>query len=264
MTRRRVGAPPAWLVPFQHAFTNALRLPLVGGSGVLTSTHAAPGLAVYNRQYWFRLFTALQTSYPLTTRLLGAWTFNHVAQAYLRAEPPTETDLNNLGLSFPCFLAREHPPEIVEAAGVDLAFLDVLRSPFLVRWKLGEVSHVNWDVTGLEVSQAVRIVTEHWPLMELRRALPREEHAHAVTLPLRYPTPHTWVLGRTPEGVMQWPLKPNQAKFYELVAKKPLAKAIAEFTSLVPEAEQPELGTFIQAWMAEGMDVGLWEGLKSY
>jgi len=49
-------------------------------------------LALYNRQYWFRLFTLFQGAFPLTTRLLSHFTFNGYVSGFLTARPPRHWD----------------------------------------------------------------------------------------------------------------------------------------------------------------------------
>jgi hypothetical protein len=90
---------PPWLADFQARFGDTLRTPLDRTSGTLTATPAtydaalvaevgSERLAVYNRQYWLRLFGVLHDAFPLTARLVGYWAFNEHAGAYLAAQPP--------------------------------------------------------------------------------------------------------------------------------------------------------------------------------
>jgi Putative DNA-binding domain len=108
-----VNAPPpapAWLADLQRQFGDALRAPLRVDAGALRPdpasyppslcARASTRLAVYNRQYWFRLYGALQGEYPLTARLLGLWTFNQAAQAFLLAHPPRHADLRRAADGF--------------------------------------------------------------------------------------------------------------------------------------------------------------------
>ena len=98
-------APP-WLEDFQSRFGTVVRAPLDRATGTLVArvetydptmveasidgptTTRAERLAVYNRQYWFRLFGVLHSAFPLVCRLLGHWTFNGYAGRYLEAHPP--------------------------------------------------------------------------------------------------------------------------------------------------------------------------------
>src|SRR5688500_16487545 len=97
----------AWLAQWQGEFGTVLRTPLDRRTGslravaadypstlverLLPSTQLTAGerLAVYHRQYWFRLLGALQQAYPLMVRLLGTWHFNHLAGEFLQQKPPS-------------------------------------------------------------------------------------------------------------------------------------------------------------------------------
>src|SRR4051812_20796298 len=82
-------ASPAWLLELQATFGDVLRTPLSSATGTFCADTAAypaallarvtsraeisqaERLAVYHRQYWFRLFTLLQGAFPLTANLIG-------------------------------------------------------------------------------------------------------------------------------------------------------------------------------------------------
>ena len=114
-------APP-WLAAFQARFSAVLCAPLDRSTGTLRERaadypadacgdalatgrqSAAERLAVYNRQYWFRLFSVLQHEYRLTARLLGAWHFNELAGRFLEANPPRHPDLGCAADGFVTFL----------------------------------------------------------------------------------------------------------------------------------------------------------------
>ena len=103
---------PDWLVELQGRFGAVIRTPLDRSSGALRATvsanapaalddsldgprrPAAERLAVYNRQYWFRLFGVMQTAFPLTARLLGHWHSTTTRRAFsslTRRTPGTST-----------------------------------------------------------------------------------------------------------------------------------------------------------------------------
>lgn len=91
---------PEWLAELQARFGSVLRTPLDRSTGTLSATPETydpilvaqvsdpRGLAIYNRQVWFRLFEVLQSAFPLTARLLGLWQFNFYASRFLEGNPP--------------------------------------------------------------------------------------------------------------------------------------------------------------------------------
>jgi hypothetical protein len=65
-------------------------------------------LEIYNRQYWFRLLSALAEDFPALRAVAGANAFERLAINYLTAHPSRSFSLRNLGSKLPEWLA-EHP-----------------------------------------------------------------------------------------------------------------------------------------------------------
>ncbi|RYE86013.1 MAG: DUF2063 domain-containing protein, partial [Myxococcales bacterium] len=119
---------PGWLGEFQARFGTVLRTPLDRATGTLRAAvtaydadlcretqdawwgPASGCLAVYNRQYWFRLFTVLQQALPLTTALVGPWAFNELAADFLLAHPPASWDIDLVPDGF-----AAHLPALLDA-----------------------------------------------------------------------------------------------------------------------------------------------------
>jgi hypothetical protein len=54
-------------------------------------------LEIYNRQYWFRLFTSFEEDFPGLQAVVGRKRFQSLMRAYLEAHPSTSFSLRNLG-----------------------------------------------------------------------------------------------------------------------------------------------------------------------
>ncbi|HEY2039197.1 MAG TPA: DNA-binding domain-containing protein [Edaphobacter sp.] len=65
-------------------------------------------LEIYNRQYWFRLVSAVAEDFPTLNAVLGQKRFDALILAYLAAHPSTSWTLRNLGGKLPAFL-EVHP-----------------------------------------------------------------------------------------------------------------------------------------------------------
>jgi Putative DNA-binding domain len=65
-------------------------------------------LEIYNRQYWFRLFTAFEEDFPGLQAITGKKKFETLMRAYLEACPSTSFSLRNLGSKLHDWL-RENP-----------------------------------------------------------------------------------------------------------------------------------------------------------
>jgi Putative DNA-binding domain len=65
-------------------------------------------LEIYNRQYWFRLVSAVSEDFPTLNALLGPKRFDALILAYLAENPSMSWTLRDLGSTLPAFLER-HP-----------------------------------------------------------------------------------------------------------------------------------------------------------
>src|SRR5277367_31126 len=65
-------------------------------------------LEIYNRQYWFRLFSAMAEDFPGLRNVLGEKQFDAMCKAYLIDCPSTSFTLRNLGSKLESWL-RSHP-----------------------------------------------------------------------------------------------------------------------------------------------------------
>ena len=261
-------SPPPWLADFEARFGATLRASLDRSTGrleaapsaydaSLTADTVTPArLAVYNRQYWFRLFEVMHAAFPLVTRLVGPWEMNgHVAR-FLLAHPPRSWDIDAAGDGFEDFLTDE---ALREAARVDAAWRRVRRAPAVTPFRPTAADAARLLESALVLSPAVAFVRESWPLMELR-ATPGDGR---LALPARLPAPRAWVLAASAEGIRRAPLDPRQATLYELLTQRPLAHALAELESSSSPDEAAELPELARRWLAESVERGYWSGLSS-
>ncbi len=84
-------------------------------------------IEIYQQQYWWRLLSILQKTYPAVTRLFGHAVFNQtIAAPYLLKHPSKTWDLNSLGKELPRWLSGNYRESdkalIVSMAEIDLAF----------------------------------------------------------------------------------------------------------------------------------------------
>ena len=61
-------------------------------------------LEIYNRQYWFRVITAVAEDFPALNAVLGSEVFDELVLAYLRENPSSSFTLRNLGSKLPEWL----------------------------------------------------------------------------------------------------------------------------------------------------------------
>ena len=82
-------------------------------------------LEIYNRQYWFRLFSSFEEDFPGLKSIVGTRRFETLMRAYLEANPSRSFTLRNLGRSLVVWLSEnpEYTQPDTEAA-VSMAALE--------------------------------------------------------------------------------------------------------------------------------------------
>ncbi|MFO0603131.1 MAG: putative DNA-binding domain-containing protein [Polyangiales bacterium] len=274
------GRPaPPWLAELQQRFGAVLTVPLGRDTGTLTApvdayapevvadvrdahnATAAARLAVYNRQYWFRLFTVMQTGYPLTTRLLGAWRFNDHAARFLRARPPRHWDIDRALDGFEASLAEtlEPGPErdaCLEAARLESLRRALFRAPAVPTFAPTAADAARLLDARLVPSPAVAIFRESFALVTLDASGPEG------VAPARLPRPRWWALVRGPSGVRYDALAPLEGELLELLGRHTVREALARLEASCTEAERAALPTHAQRWLAQSVARGCWVGLS--
>ena len=281
------SAPP-WLADFQARFGAVIRTPLDRATGTLRATPDAydPGvgakdahnatsgerLAVYNRQYWFRLFTVLQATFPLTTRLLGHWSFNDYAARFLLASPPRSWDIDDAAEGFEGFFAaaldapRVGPSglereALIEAVAIDAAWRAVLRAPDLAAYRPSAEDAARLLDARLTPSPAVAVLEEHWSLVELRQSLLGDAGQAPVSLPAR--RAQWWALARQPNGVARVRLEPREGELLTLLRRYPVREALGRLEQACSAQERGELPERARRWLARGVELDFWIGISA-
>lgn len=273
-----------------------LRTPLDGTSGTLAVTPSSydreltelalastklgstDRLAIYNRQYWFRLFTVFHGAFPLTTRLLSHFTFNAYVSRFLVARPPRGWDLDAMLVGFDDFLLEAlpagtvpiagqrvgiEPLAVVQAARIDAAFHRVFRAPAVEPFH-PRAEHAEQLLSSrLSASPAAAVLEEHWPLCELRRAVALAAGEAAVALPERLSQPRFWLLLRTGTKLGLSALEPREAQLWRLLQELRVGAALEKLEADCSSGERVDLPTNTQRWLARSVTLGLWTGLEA-
>lgn len=273
------------LAALQERFSAALRAPLPAAAGRLSAGAVDPvlraavapvgaadadaRLAAYRRQYWYRLFTVLQNEYPLTTALMGAWTFNRFAEAHLLANPPPSADIAAVGNGFDAALIDRLglPPAapVAEAARLDAAMRAVWTAPEAAALDPGRLADALMDGAPvyLVMSPAARIVTEHRPLCTARRLLAGRPPVDEVPLdppPAYADGAHFVLLVRAEGGVVEVPLGPPVARLYALLGQNSVEAALQALGHAFPGVD---LAPLVQQAFADAGRWGLWSDMRT-
>ena len=266
--------PPAWLADFQARFGAMLRTPLDRGTGTLRATPSRYGaelrrearhgprapaderLAVYNRQYWFRLFGLVQSAFPLTARLLGYWHFNGYATRFLLARPPSGWNVERAAEGFDAFLVdlldapsvRLEPggsvierDALLEAAKIDAAWRSVFFAPNVPAFRPSPADAHRLLDGRLAPSPTVIVFGEHWPLLELRRRIGGVPGESPIALPPKLEKPAFWALVRKPAGIGELPLERREAELFLLLREHPIREALSRLEGACSGEERAAL-----------------------
>ena len=123
-------------------------------------------LEIYNRQYWFRVITAVAEDFPALNTVLGSESFDQLVLAYLRDNPSTSFTLRNLGSKLPEWL--ESHPEFTPDSH-DLA-LDIARLEwaYVEAYDRAAVPPVNAaDFAGFDTETKISL-QPHLQLLDLK------------------------------------------------------------------------------------------------
>jgi hypothetical protein len=285
-----------WLALFQAEFTAVLRVPLDRSSRILRADvprydaaacarvrpgqrSAAERLAVYNRQYWFRLFGVFQNEYPLTARLIGMWHFNALVAEFLRTTPPRQHDLAAAADGFEAYLVAlqstpawaslapsANPLACAQAASIDAAFRAAARAESAPPFRPNALQRALESLAEVQLkpSPAFALLEESWPLLKLRRASLDAEGERALDLPEPYPDgPHSWALSRTQEGLHVLALARLQALLLRLLCTHRVGAALERLEAECSPTERSQLPANVQRWLAQGVRHGFWRGIAS-
>ncbi|MDX2091201.1 MAG: DNA-binding domain-containing protein [Kofleriaceae bacterium] len=265
------------LEQFQQQFSAMLRSPLDRSTGTLrarTDTYARElvqsvcdagvdpreRLAVYNRQYWFRLFGVLQQEHRLTVALLGAWAFNDLATQFLVAKPPQGHDLGAIAEGFAAFAsAMLQRKEIAEALAIDRAFRTAALAPPERSLHIGPAEAARLPVARLVWSRSLTLVEEHWPLVTLRQRLPNLVDDTTAPLPAPHESMATWAIHRTEQGLRCQPLEPLHAELLHLLRTHAIGEALAV---LEHRRSSGVVAARVKDWFAADLASGFWTGLE--
>lgn len=272
---------PTWLAELQAQLGAVLREPLDRSSGTLraaterypddavrevvdaSNADARARLAVYNRQYWFRLFGVLQTVFPLTARLLGHWDFNDHAAQFLRAEAPRTWSLDDVPRGFERFLERSlaaHPAReaLLEAAHIDALWRAVFLAPDCAPLRPRAEDAARLPELRLALAPSVAVLVERWPLLELKGRLGELRGESALALPARLATPRWYALVREDAGIRRLPLEPREGELLTLLQQHTVGEALAQLEARVPPDERVSLPASTQRWLARSVTAGFW------
>ncbi len=138
-------------------------------------------LEIYNRQYWFRLFSSMIEDFPGVRSVLGEKRFDAMCKAYLMDCPSRSFTLRNLGAKLEPWL-RKHPKwagtkqqlvlDIARLEWADIEAFDAAAVPALRTEDLGGVSGAG---LRLQLQPYMQLLSFHYPVDDLLLAMRKED-----------------------------------------------------------------------------------------
>jgi Putative DNA-binding domain len=225
-------------------------------------------LEVYNRQYWFRLFEALDTDFPALIKLVGKERFRELAEAYISDCPSQSYTLRDLGSRLANWLvanpekAGEQPEAAADVAKLEWAYVEAFDAAELPPAKAEEIAAAGEDAK-LRLQPHIRFVELQTAVDEFTakahdNEFGRREKQNRRFGKDRFKPGETFTVAvyRKDDQVAQLPLENEAVVLVKAIADgKPLGDALeSAFLNGTIPAEQ--IAPKIQQWFA------VWSGLQ--
>ena len=133
-------------------------------------------LEIYNRQYWFRVLSALAEDFPALRAVVGARKFGELSIAYLSDHPSRSFSLRNLGSKLvewlgahPKFALRRHALA-VDVARIEWAFVEAFDNAENTPLTLEQIATLDGD-SRLAVQPHVRLMALNYAADEVVLAM---------------------------------------------------------------------------------------------
>lgn len=138
-------------------------------------------LEIYNRQYWFRVFSALAEDFPGLRAVLGERRFDAMSKAYLLANPSRSFTLRDLGSRMESWLAK-NPSwagtnqslalDIARLEWADIEAFDGKAEPAL---RTEDLANADPARLKLRLQPYVRLLSFHYPVDDLLLEVRKED-----------------------------------------------------------------------------------------
>jgi hypothetical protein len=153
-------------------------------------------LEIYNRQYWFRVISAVSEDFPALAAVLGSERFDALVLAYLRENPSTSFTLRSLGARLPAWLA-EHPeftPKrkhdlVQDVANLEWAYVEAFDRAKVSPLSAEDFGHLDGDST-LSLQPHLQLLALRYPVDEL-------------VLAVRHQTPESDIMSNAVSEIVQ-------------------------------------------------------------
>jgi hypothetical protein len=144
-------------------------------------------LEIYNRQYWFRLFSSMNEDFPGLRSVLGERRFDALCRAYLTDCPSRSFTLRNLGSQLEFWL-ESHPDfaganqalalDIVRLEWADIEAFDGKIEPAL---RAEDLANQDGETLRLRLQPYVRLLSLRYPVDDLLLDVRKDEDTEVAS-----------------------------------------------------------------------------------
>lgn len=227
-------------------------------------------LEIYNRQYWFRLYTCFEEDFPGLLAIVGRAKFDALMRAYLTDCPSVSFTLRNLGSRLEAWLddhlqyLAPHPALARDMVRLEWAHIEAFDSEERPRLSAQALAKIDEHST-LQLQPYLRLLALSWPVDDLllqvrtengsaasssNNASASRKRRHVRHVAILPPKPMFLAVHRHENSVWYKPLSEEEFRLLAaLRAGKTLGNAIDEALagSSLPDARQ---ATFLQETFA--------------
>ncbi len=249
----------------------------VAESFIAPNTRLTPfeRLEIYNRQYWFRVLSALAEDFPALSAVIGSRAFDALSVAYLTAHPSRSFSLRNLGSKLPAWLAanpkyagRRHRLA-ADVARIEWAFVEAFDNAENTPLTPDQIATLDGD-SRLSLQPHLRLIALEYPADDLVLGLHKRDRKQASEAGVSHDSPDeapvelarlrrrpTWLAAHRVDNAVYY-LRLRQEEFCTLSALregKPLGEAIEVgfVDSKLPASKRPaELRRWFTSWAELG------------
>jgi len=233
-------------------------------------------LEIYNRQYWFRIMSALTEDFPGLATLLGDKVFDRLAVEYLTAHPSGSFTLRNLGSHLEEWL-RSYEPQLpidrellLDVVRLEWAHIEAFDNGEARPLTLQEVGSIG-ENSRLGLQPHVRLIELHYPVDNFVVAVHRDLEepsmaSNAVTtrkhvrrkkyLSTLQPEHIFLAAHRFDEFVYYKRLEPDAYKILTLIDHGSSLADALEKTASETESDEQAFMENIQSWFANWGELG--------
>jgi hypothetical protein len=234
-------------------------------------------LEIYNRQYWFRLFSALAEDFPGLRSVLGEKQFDAMCKAYIVNCPSTSFTLRNLGAKMESWL-RAHPrwagkkqTLALDIARLEWADIEAFDNASELALRTEDLASADAATLKLELQPYVRLLDFAYPVDDLLLAVRKEDEdtdfasnafaekrkkKHVRTVAKLKPQPIFLVVHRIDNSVYYRRIQPEEFAVLKMLGKRKTLSEALDAAFRKSKMPLEERAVSVQKWFQTWATLG--------